>query len=196
LAGVGALSVSSFLGVVCRLLRLTDVPDKSIGVGIVHITVGQFPPMPDVFRIRGPDRSFAHSAQSLQISFFIPREEVGESFISSHPGAGVSPLSEANLGKLKIIAEINRVSGCPLPRPEGRICLLGAKKKFFRVKGHGVLPGLQGQQLLRHVPVGRVNWNTPVLSIQLQSPLNVFDGSREHVWNMTSELAKGKDVSA
>jgi hypothetical protein len=27
--------------------------------------VGQLPPPPDMFRIRGPDRSFAHSAQSL-----------------------------------------------------------------------------------------------------------------------------------
>jgi hypothetical protein len=144
LAGVGALSV---LGIMCYLLRLADVPDKSIGVSIVHITVGQFPPMPDVFRIRGPDRSFTHSAQSLQISFFIPREEVGESFISSHPGTGIPPFPEANLGELQIVAEIDRVGGCPLPRLEGRICLLGAKKKFFREEGHGVLPGLKGQQL-------------------------------------------------
>jgi hypothetical protein len=40
---------------------------------------------------------------------------------------------------------------------------------------------LQGQQLFRHVLVGRVNRDTPALSIQLQSPLNVFDGSGKHV---------------
>jgi hypothetical protein len=39
LAGVGALSVSSVLGVVL-LLRLADVPDKGFGVGIIHIAVG------------------------------------------------------------------------------------------------------------------------------------------------------------
>jgi hypothetical protein len=105
LAGVGALGVGRGLGVVL-LLRFADVPDKSIGVGIVHITVGQFPPTSDVFRIRGPDRSFAHSAQSLEVSFFVPREEVGESFISSHPGAGIPPFPEANLGELQIIVDV------------------------------------------------------------------------------------------
>jgi hypothetical protein len=178
LARVGALSV---LGVDCCLLRLADVPDKSISVGIVHITVGQFPPTTDVIRIRGPDGSLAHSAQSLQVCFFVPGEEVAESFISSHPGARILPFPEADLDKLQIIAEVDRVSGSPLPRPGGRICLLGAKEEFFCVEGHGILPGLQSQQLFQHVPVGRVNRNTPGFLIQLQSPLNVFDGSGKHV---------------
>jgi hypothetical protein len=134
-----------------------------------------------VFRIRGPDRSFAHSAQSLQISFFVPREEVAESFISSHPGAGIPPFPEANLGELQIVAEVNWVSGRPLSRPEGRICLLGAKEEIVGVGGHGILPGFQGKQLLRHRPVGRVDWGTPVHSVQLQSLLNVFDGSRKQI---------------
>jgi hypothetical protein len=86
-----------------------------------------------------------------------------------------------NLGELQIIAEVDGVGGRPLSRLEGRICLLGTKKEVFGVGGHGVLPGLQGHQLFRHVPVGRVNPNTPGHSIQLQSLLNVFDGSREHV---------------
>jgi hypothetical protein len=50
LAGVGALSVGRSLGVVL-LLQLADVPDKGIGVGIVHIAMGKFPLTPDVFRI-------------------------------------------------------------------------------------------------------------------------------------------------
>jgi hypothetical protein len=39
LARVGALSVGRSLGIVL-LLWLTDVPNKGIGVGIVHIAVG------------------------------------------------------------------------------------------------------------------------------------------------------------
>jgi hypothetical protein len=181
LAGVGALGVGSSLGVALLLLQLADVPDKGISVGIIHITVGQFPPALDVFRIRGPDRSFAHSAQSLQVSFFIPGEEVRESFISTNPGAGVPPFPEANLGELQIIAKADGVGGCPLSRPEGRICLLGAEEEIIGVGAHGIFPGLQGHQLLRHVPVGRGNRDTPALSIHLQSLLNVFDGSRKRV---------------
>jgi hypothetical protein len=114
LARIGALSVGSILGVVLLLLWLADVPDKGFDVGIIHITMGQFLPTPDMFRIRGLDRSFVHSVQSLQVSLFIPREEVSESFISSHPCVGIPPFSEANHGKLQIVAEINRVSGRPL----------------------------------------------------------------------------------
>jgi hypothetical protein len=147
LAGVRALNVGSSLGVTLLLLRLADVPNKGVGVGIIHITVGQFPPMLDVFRIRGPDRSFAYSAQSLQVSFFIPGEEVGESFISSNPGAGIPPFPEANLGELQIIAKADGVGGHPLSRPEGRICLLGAKEEIIDVGAHGIFPGLQGHQL-------------------------------------------------
>jgi hypothetical protein len=40
LARVGALSVSSVLGVALLLLWLADVPDKRFGVGIIHIVVG------------------------------------------------------------------------------------------------------------------------------------------------------------
>jgi hypothetical protein len=181
LAGVGALGVGGSLDVVLLLLWLTDVPDKGVGVGVIHITVGQFPPTLNVFRIRGPDRSFAHGAQSPQVNFFIPGEEVGESFISSNPGAGILPFPEANLGELQIIAKADGVGGHPLSRPEGRICLLGAKKEIVGVGDHGILPGLQGHQLFRHVPVGRGNWDTPAHSIHLQSLLNVFDGSRKHV---------------
>jgi hypothetical protein len=61
LAGVGALSVGSTLDIVLLLLRLADVPDKGVGIGIIHIAVGQFLSTPDMFRIRGPDRSFTHS---------------------------------------------------------------------------------------------------------------------------------------
>jgi hypothetical protein len=49
LAGVGALSVGSNLDIVHLLLWLADVPDKGIGISIVHIAVGQFPPTPDMF---------------------------------------------------------------------------------------------------------------------------------------------------
>jgi hypothetical protein len=180
LAGVGALRIGRCPSIIL-LLRLANVPDKSVCVGIVHITVGQFSPTPDVFRIRGPDGSFAHRAQSLQVSLFIPGQEVAESFVSSNPRAEISPFPEANLGKLQIIAEADGLGRRPLSRPEGRICPLGAKKEIVGVGGHGILPSLQGHQLLRYVPVGQVNWNTPVLSIQLQSPLNVFDGSGEQV---------------
>jgi hypothetical protein len=180
LAGVGALGIGRCAGVVL-LLWFANVLDKSVCVGIVHITVGQFPSMPDVFWIRGPDGSFTHRVQSLQVSLFIPGQEVAESFVSSNPRAEISPFPEANLGKLQIIAEADGLGRRPLSRPEGRICLLGTKKEIIGVGGHSILPGLQGHQLLRHVPVGRVNQNTPVLSIQLQSPLNIFDGSEEQV---------------
>jgi hypothetical protein len=55
---------------------------------------------------------------------------------------------EANLGKLQIIAKINRVSGHPLSRPEGGVCFLGAKEEIFSIVAYGVLPGFQSEQLL------------------------------------------------
>jgi hypothetical protein len=86
--------------------------------------------------------------QSLQVSLFIPGEEVSESFISSHPGAGIPPFSEANLGGLQIIAEVKWVSGCPLSWLEGRVCFLGTKEEIFSIRCHGFLLGIQGKQLL------------------------------------------------
>jgi hypothetical protein len=77
-----------------------------------------------------------------------------------------------------------------LSRPEGRICLLGAKKEIIGVGGHGILPGFQGEQLLRHSPVGRIDWGAPSYSVHLQSLLNVFDGSRKQAWKMASRLEK------
>jgi hypothetical protein len=69
LAGVRAFSVLS----VVLLLRHTDVPDEDLGVGIIHIAVGQLLATPDKLRICGPCRSFAHRAQSLQVNLFILR---------------------------------------------------------------------------------------------------------------------------
>jgi hypothetical protein len=69
LAGVRAFYVIS----VIILLRLTNVPDEDLGVGIVHIAVGQLLATPDKLWVCGPCRSFAHRAQSLQISFLVPR---------------------------------------------------------------------------------------------------------------------------
>jgi hypothetical protein len=86
-----------------------------------------------------------------------------------------------NLGKLQIIAKISRVSGRPLSRPEDGVCFLGTKEEIFSIGGHGILPGFQGEQLLRHSLVGRVDWGTPVHSVHLESLLNVFDGSRKQV---------------
>jgi hypothetical protein len=162
------------------LLRLADVPDKGFGVGIIHIAVGQLLPTPDMFRIRGLDGSFAHSAQSLQVNFLIPGEEISESFVSSHPCTGIPPLPEANLRKLQITAKINGVSRRYLSRPEGGMCFLSAKEKIFSIRCHGLFAGLQSDQLFRHVPVGRVNRNIPFTPVHLQSPLNVFDGSGKH----------------
>jgi hypothetical protein len=137
--------------------------------------------MPDKLRVYGPHRSFAHRAKSLQVNLFIPREEIAESFISSYPCTGVSPFPEANLGKLQVITEVKRVSGRSLSRLESGMCFLSTKVEIFSVRGHSLLVSFQSDQLLRHVLVGRVNRNIPVHPIHLQSLLNVFDGSREHV---------------
>jgi hypothetical protein len=82
-----------------------------------------------------------HRAQSLQVDLFIPREEVGESFISSHPCAGVPPFPEANFGELQVIAKVKRVSGHSLSRLEGGVCFLSAKEKIFSIGCHGLLVG-------------------------------------------------------
>jgi hypothetical protein len=69
LAGVRAFGILS----VVLLLWLADVPDEDLGVGIIHIAVGQLLATPDKLRICGPCRSFVHRAQSLQIGLFIPK---------------------------------------------------------------------------------------------------------------------------
>jgi hypothetical protein len=68
LAGVRAFSVLR----VILLLWHTDVPDEDLGVGIIHIAVGQLLATPDKLWIYGPCGSFVHRAQSLQIDLFIP----------------------------------------------------------------------------------------------------------------------------
>jgi hypothetical protein len=177
LAGVRTFSIRGIL----LLLWLTDIPDKGLGVGIIHIAVGQLLAMSDIFRIRGLYRSFAHRAQTFKISLLIPGKEVCQGFVGSNLRAGIPPFFEANLGELQIIAEIKRVSGSSLSRPKGRVCLLSTKEEIFSIRGHGLFVGIQSDQLFRHVPVGRVNRNIPVHPIHLQSLLDVFDGSREHV---------------
>jgi hypothetical protein len=93
LAGVRTFSVLSII----ILLRLADIPDEDLYVGIIHIAVGQLLAALDKLRVCGPCRSFAHRAQSFKISLFIPGEEVREGFIGSNPSAGIPPFSDANL---------------------------------------------------------------------------------------------------
>jgi hypothetical protein len=81
LARVRTFSIRGIL----LLLWLTDIPDKGLGVGIIHIAMGQLLATPDIFRIRGPYRSFVHKAQSFKISLFIPGKEVCQGFVGSNP---------------------------------------------------------------------------------------------------------------
>jgi hypothetical protein len=56
---------------------------------------------------------------------------------------------------------------------------LGAKEEIVGVCSHGILAGLQGDQLLRHILAGRVNRNIPVQPIHLEGLLNVLHRGRE-----------------
>jgi hypothetical protein len=67
LARVRAFGILSII----LLLRLADVPDEDLSVGIIHIAMGQLLATPDKLWICGPCRSCAHRAQSLQINLFI-----------------------------------------------------------------------------------------------------------------------------
>jgi hypothetical protein len=79
--GAGTAIVLSFLFILARvrafsvlsvvlLLRLADVPDEDLGVGIIHIVVGQLLAMPDKLRICGPcfgtERKVSRSTFSYQ----------------------------------------------------------------------------------------------------------------------------------
>jgi hypothetical protein len=56
---------------------------------------------------------------------------------------------------------------------------LGTKEEVISICSHCILAGFQGNELLRHVPVGRVNRDIPAQPIHLQGLLNVFNGGRE-----------------
>jgi hypothetical protein len=175
LAGVRSFSIFC----VYTFLWLADIPDEDLSIGVVHIAVGQLLAPPDKLLICGPHGPFTNRAQSLEINFFIPRQEVGEGFIGSNPCAGVPPFSNANLGQLQVIAKVRGIYRSSLSQPESLVCFLGTKIEIISVCGHSSLAGFQGNKLFRHVQVGRVNRDIPVQPIHLQSFLNIFNISRE-----------------
>jgi hypothetical protein len=123
LARVGSFDIFS----IGLLLRLADVPDEDLSVGIVHIAVGQLLAPPDKLRVCGPHGPFTNRAQSLEINLFIPGQEVGEGFIGSNPCTGVPSFSNTNLGQLQVIAKVRGICRSGLSRPESLVCFLGPR---------------------------------------------------------------------
>jgi hypothetical protein len=84
-----------------------------------------------------------------------------------------------NLGQLQVIPKVRGICGSGLSWPERLVCFLGTKEEIISVCSHSSLAGFQGNELFRHVPVGRVNRDIPAQPIHLQGLLNVFNRCRE-----------------